>query len=217
MQDTTASIEDRIENVKEKFDNQIPVEDVSKVVSEVMGSIDGETPMDDLHVKDELKGLLNYIQQAKDEISALRPKEYGTNRIPEASNELDAIVSHTEKAAETVMDSADELGELAEKCDEEVSARLMDISTVLFEASGFQDITGQRINKVVTTLAHLEEKLSALAEAIGDADVDEKEEVADEDIFDKVDEMANEEFLNGPQLEGEAQDQAAIDALFDDF
>ena len=67
-----------------------------------------------------------YIEQTKSEICALRPKEYGTNKIPEASNELDAIVKATEVAAETVMDSADEIGELAEKCDDETNAKLVE-------------------------------------------------------------------------------------------
>ena len=70
MQQNMASIEDRIENVKEKFDDQISVEEISKVMSEVMGSIDGDTPMNELHIKDELKDLLVYIEQAKTEISA---------------------------------------------------------------------------------------------------------------------------------------------------
>ena len=210
MQNNMATIEDRIDNVKEKFDAQISIEDVSKVVAEVMGSINGDVALD------ELKNLLSYIEQAKTEIASLRPKEYSANKIPEASNELDAIVQGTEAAAEKIMDSADEISELAEKCDDEVKAKLEEISTNLFEASGFQDITGQRVSKVVATLGHLEDKLSALADAIGDNDVDEA--VDEDEKFDKdYDAMANEDFLNGPQLEDEAQDQAAIDALFDDF
>lgn len=216
MQNNIATIEDRMENVKEKFDGQISIEDVSKVVVEVMGSIDGDVALESLQMKDELKNLLSYIEQAKTEIASLRPKEYSANKIPEASNELDAIVQGTEAAAEKIMDSADEIGELAEKCDDEVKAKLEQISTNLFEASGFQDITGQRVSKVVATLGHLEEKLSALADAIGDNDVDDAatDDGGDEKDYDA---MANEEFLNGPQLEDEAQDQAAIDALFDDF
>ncbi|MBL4601493.1 MAG: protein phosphatase CheZ [Emcibacteraceae bacterium] len=216
MQNNMATIEDRIESVKQKFDNQVSVSEISNVVSEIMGSIEGDVSLDSLHLKDELKYLLSYIDQAKNEIALLRPKEYSTNKIPEASNELDAIVQGTEAAAEKIMDSADEISELAEKCDDELKAKLEEISTNLFEASGFQDITGQRITKVVTTLAHLEEKLSALAHAIGDNDIDDA--VQDDENIDKdFDAMSNEDFLNGPQLEEEAQDQAAIDALFDDF
>lgn len=215
MHSSTATVEERMENVGENLDDKISLEEVTNVVSEVMSSITGDVAVDSLHVKDELKELLSYIDQAKAEIAALRPKEYSTNKIPEASNELEAIVQGTEVAAEKIMDAADELGEMAEKCDDETNARLVEISTNLFEASGFQDITGQRVTKVVTTLTHLEDKLAALADAIGDNDIDEK---ADDDGMEKdYDAMSNEDFLNGPQLEDEAQDQAAIDALFDDF
>lgn len=216
MQNSMATVDDRIQSVKETFDDQISVDDVSKVVSEVMGSLTGDVPVETLQVKDELTELLSYIDQAKAEISALRPKEYSANKIPEASNELDAIVQGTEAAAEKIMDCADEIGELAEQCDADINMKLVTISTNLFEASGFQDITGQRVSKVVTTLSHLEDKLSALANAIGDNDIDvtdENEDCANKDY----DAMDNEDFLNGPQLQEEAQDQSAIDALFDDF
>ncbi len=216
MRNNVATVEDRIENVKENFDSSISIEEVSNVVTEVMASITGDVALDSLQLKDELKELLSYIDQAKAEIAALRPKEYSTNKIPEASNELEAIVQGTEVAAEKIMDAADEIGELAEKCDDETNAKLVEISTNLFEASGFQDITGQRVTKVVTTLSHLEDKLSALADAIGDNDIDEAVE-DDPNVEKDYDAMSNEDFLNGPQLEDEAQDQAAIDALFDDF
>lgn len=215
MQNNMATVENRIENVKDNFDDKISVEEITKVVSEVMGSITGGVELDSLHLKDELKDLLAYIDQAKAEIAALRPKEYSTHKIPQASSELEAIVQGTEVAAEKVMDAADELSEIAEKCDDATNARLVEISTNLFEASGFQDITGQRVTKVVTTLSHLEDKLSALAAAIGDTDVD--EEVEEDGTEKDYEAMSNEDFLNGPQLEDEAQDQAAIDALFDDF
>ena len=216
MQNNMATIDKRIENVEGKFDDRITKEEVSKVVSEVMGSMDGDIAVDSLQLKDELKELLSYIEQAKSEISALRPKEYSTNKIPEASNELEAIVQGTEAAAERIMDAADEIGELAEKCNDKVAEKMVQISTNLFEASGFQDITGQRVTKVVTTLSHLEDKLSALADAIGDNDTDVV--VKDDGNTDKdFDSMSDEDLLHGPQLEEEAQDQAAIDALFDDF
>lgn len=205
-----------MQNNVASIDNKVSVDEISKMVSDVRGTIEGDAAVESFHLKEELEALLCFIEQAKCEIASLRPKEYGTNKIPAASNELDAIVQGTEEAAEKVMDSADEIGVLAEKCDEEVKAKLEQISINLFEASGFQDITGQRVSKVVSTLTHLEERLSALAETIGDNDVD---DVSDDKGGANKDynAMANEEFLNGPQLEDEAKDQAAIDALFDDF
>ena len=205
-----------MQNNVASIDNKISVDEVSQVVSAVRGPLEGDVSAEGFDLKEELGALLFFIEQAKGEIASLRPKEYGTNKIPAAANELDAIVQGTEVAAEKVMDSADEIGVLAEKCDEETKAKLEQVSTNLFEASGFQDITGQRVSKVVSTLSHLEERLSALAETIGDSDVD---DVSDEegDVDKDYNAMANEEFLNGPQLDDEAKDQDAIDALFDDL
>lgn len=173
-------------------------------------------PIDETDLKGELGALLSYIEQAKSEIAALRPKEYSANKIPEASNDLDAIVQGTEVAATKIMDSADEISDLAQSCNLELSGKLVKISTELFEASGFQDITGQRVNKVVTTLAHLEAKLSTLADAVGDTDVDETSEDKNYHAKD-YSAVPDGELLNGPQLDNQAQDQAAIDALFDEF
>ncbi len=211
-----AVVEGQCESYDLKNNNQISADEVTKIASIVKETIDGSSPTEDIQIKEEIRYLLSFVDQAKEEISSLRPKEYSTNKLPAACGELDAIVSGTEEAAGKVMDCADELSEVSEKCNDEVKQQLGDISVKLFEASSFQDITGQRVTKVVTTLVHLEERLSALADAMGDNDVDEV--VSDDDNVDKdYDAMANEEFTHGPQLDGEAKDQAAIDALLDDF
>ena len=200
----------------QKNNNHISADEATKVASIVKGTIDGSVHRENIQIKEEIRYLLSFVDQAKEEISSLRPKEYSTNKLPAAFSELDAIVSGTEEAAGKVMDCADELSEVSENFDGEVKQQLGDISVKLFEASGFQDITGQRVTKIVTTLVHLEERLSALADAMGDNDVDEV--VNDDDNIDKdYDAMANEEFTHGPQLECDAKNQAAIDALFDDF
>jgi hypothetical protein len=78
----------------------------------------------------------------------------------------------------------------------------------IFEACSFQDITGQRITKVVTTLTHIEERLTSLQVAWG-PDIQEAIERARSE--DDEDEEAD--LLNGPALEGEGIDQSAVDSL----
>ena len=127
--------------------------------------------------------------------------------------QLDQVVATTEEAASKIMDSAEEISELAETMDGEIAERLMAISMNIFEASSFQDITGQRVTKVVNTLKYLEEKLIILAEAIGDTDSHLK---ADQEDMEACSE-SDEKLLQGPQSAGTANDQDAIDALFDSF
>ena len=86
---------------------------------------------------------------------------------------------------------------------------MMDAVVSIFEACNFQDITGQRITKVVRTLKHIEGKIEVLIQALG-------EEVQKSHRSAAAADPNNEDsLLNGPQLQGKAISQAEIDALFD--
>ncbi|WP_417317905.1 protein phosphatase CheZ [Emcibacter sp.] len=212
MGSNIVALEDRIVHIREKFGNEVPVEDVSMIVGEVMGTIDGDLALVEIHFQDELRDLLQFIDKAKSDISQIRPKDLSERQLPEASDQLDAVVSATEEAASSIMDAAEELGDLAASAEGEMAEKLETLSTKIFEASSFQDITGQRVTKVVNTLRHLEEKLSELAKAIGD------NEVYEEGANAKAPEdMEAHELLHGPQLEETANDQDSIDALLASF
>ncbi len=81
---------------------------------------------------------------------------------------------------------------------------------LIFEACSFQDITGQRVAKVIDTLKHIEMRVTRFADAIN---------AADADGYLSEDERRREErkiknILHGPQLDGEGVDQNDVDALF---
>lgn len=209
----TVSLEDRIESIRKKLGDKVEVSEITSIVGEVMGSLEGDFDLREVHFQDELRDLLAFIEQAKADLAGIQPKHLSENKIPEASNQLDQVVATTEEAASRIMDSAEEISELAETLDGEVAERLMAISTHIFEASSFQDITGQRVTKVVNTLKYLEEKLAVLADAIGDTDSHLKAEQGAED--NGLD--SGENLLQGPQCDVTRNDQEAIDALFDSF
>jgi len=92
---------------------------------------------------------------------------------------------------------------------------LVTLVTNIFEASNFQDITGQRINKVVKTLKHIEAKIDALVEAMGEeADGAQGTKAPATDMSEPAD---DETLLNGPQLPEAAIDQDEIDRLLAEF
>jgi chemotaxis protein CheZ len=77
--------------------------------------------------------------------------------------------------------------------------------TRIYEASAFQDITGQRITKIVRALQHIESKLQTLVEECGGAD----------DTAEGEPEVTGDAaLLNGPQLGKNANSQTEIDLLF---
>jgi chemotaxis protein CheZ len=154
----------------------------------------------------EFKYLADFIQKARDEISGLQANDIKDTRLPGASVELDAVVRDTERATETIMTEAEKLMSV-EPTDlaaykAEVNAAMMRI----FEACSFQDLTGQRVTKVISTLRHIEERVTRFAGALGVTDT-KQAETADEV-------RARELLLNGPAMNGPSTSQDDIDALF---
>jgi len=84
--------------------------------------------------------------------------------------------------------------------------------TQIMLACGFQDLTGQRINKVVSTLAFVEERVHNMISIWGE-DAFSDLPVSDKD--DTEEKPEDSELLNGPQLQGEGISQDDIDKLFD--
>ena len=148
----------------------------------------------------EVRALSQFITKARGEIAAIRPNDLKAAKLPRAGKELEAIVKSTEEATGTIMDAAEAI------MGADATEAVMDHCTRIIEACAFQDLTGQRITKVVHTLTVIEDRLNGMNSAWGgvlDAQPNEK------------DKDGEERFLNGPALEGEGHDQAGIDALFD--
>ncbi len=204
------SLSERADALRKHSGDSIAVEEITSVVESL---VHGGADIDITSISAELNDILAFVSVAKAELAAIRPKAMADHDLPNASMELDAVVVATEKAAGTIMDVADQLGELSMAPDEVNAEKLGEFSTLLFEASSFQDITGQRINKVSGTIIHLEERLGALAAAIGD-DSKPDEVQAMDDAGNVVDEDA---LLSGPSDEDVGNSQAEIDALFDSF
>lgn len=181
-------------------------EDIAGIVREVLSSLAGDVTAADLKFYAELEELAACIRNAKKEIAAIRPKDITINHIPHATDELDAVVGATEEATNKIMDVCDTISGIAGACPPETSQQLVDCTTRIYEACNFQDITGQRITKVVQTLKYIDTKVAALLKALG--------EELDKDSGDirgpSDDEKA---LLNGPQLPRNAIDQTEIDRI----
>ncbi len=207
------SLEERAESLREIRGDSVMLDDIASIVNSLMEGTVHDNGLDKVAV--ELKELLQFIGSAKEELLGMQPKSLSNRDIPDAGVQLDAVVEATEEAASTIMDSADAIGEIADTLDDEAASKLNEIATTLFQTSSFQDLTGQRITKVARTLNHLEERLNALADAIGDDYVAEPEEDIDRDDEGVV--LKDEDLLHGPQLEGEGNSQAEIDAILASF
>jgi len=164
----------------------------------------------DSKVYRELREIAGYIESMRHEIGALQVNDLKNTRIPEAGEELDAIVQATEAATHTIMECAEAVMGADARDAAAYKALVEEKMLVIFEACSFQDITGQRIAKVVETLQHIEERVGRFAEVMNAKDIDgflteqERERAQRRERF----------LLNGPQLAGRGVDQAKVDELF---
>ena len=190
----------------------LTAEQVALIVKGVITSLEGDVSAADLRFYSELEELARYIRDAKQEISSIQPKDISTEFIPSATDELDAVVGATEEATNKIMDVCDEISSAAEKTSPEVKEILVGCTTKIFEACNFQDITGQRITKVVATLKHIDGKIAALVKAMGEEI--QRVEGADTKTFNHLHDADPEKgLLNGPQLAKNAVSQDEIDKL----
>lgn len=118
-------------------------------------------------LRSELMEMAASIEQARREIAALRPKDQSNNRLDIATNELDAIVSTTERASIEILQSAERLMEVAGRlkragADGDLVSDIENEVTNIFTACSFQDLTGQRTSKVVNALRYVEQRVNAM-------------------------------------------------------
>ena len=160
----------------------------------------------------ELHEMGAYIQRTRDELASLRMKDgtapTGNNRINLATEELDEIVRSTERATSDILNAAEHILKLADAVAPVAAEKAGELSahaTEILTACSFQDLTGQRITKVVNTLRYLEQRVNAMIEIWGI----ESAKATDE----PVDERPDSHLLNGPARPGQEKGQAEIDAI----
>ncbi len=171
-------------------------------------------------LKAEIDQLSAAIDTTKREIAAMRYKDANKyERITDVTHELDEVVLDTERATENILSSCEEIEagleaiELqASSADERAEIAAVSQKVIkIYEACNFQDITGQRITKVVNTLKFIEQRLDVMMTIWGG-----QEEFASIELPEPEVAHEDELLLNGPAREGgDSVNQDDIDALFD--
>ena len=171
----------------------------------------------DRKLQAEVLNLIQYIQRLRSEIAGIAVEKDDLTTFDSMADRLDAIVESTAHATDTILAAMEGVHSCVEQLRahpepaeiDSICDTLNKQSTVAMEACSFQDLTGQRITKVVGTMKFVEERVNAMAELCGR---DEVKALADEwDLPEQLDDGVP---LEGPQRAGEGISQDAIDDLF---
>ena len=205
--ETVAAFADRLSAVRARHPQAEP-EMLADVVRTILGITASGSPAQDSALIAEVEELGRTIASAKAEIAALRVDDITDSHIPSATDELDAIVAHTASATDQILETCETLDRVAEQLSGDPATQLQDATTRIYEACSFQDITGQRITKVVATLKTIESKVAHMVATFGSGGSSRPEPPAEPDPS---------LLLNGPQLPAAAMDQSDIDKLLASF
>ena len=119
--------------------------------------------------------------------------------------EIEAVIRLNAEAANRIMDAAEHISNCidVDRVPGEIRFTVLNHVTAIFEACGFQDLTGQRISRALKTLRSIEEAMLG-------------RQVADTRTHDKIDQTYVDDFLSGKHPDAAQEiDQADIDNLFD--
>ncbi len=194
----------------------ISVNEIETFVLSLLANETNKTSAADLALYEGLQSLSSFIATMRQEVVALKPQEISRQYIPAATDELDAIIEATETATNIILDSTEAIEQLQDKLSADDASLLAEATTKIYEACNFQDITGQRITKIVGSLHEIENRISKLTEAFRKTyDGAEDENTSTQASLtgeEKV--LSDEDLLNGPQLPSQAKKQDEVDALF---
>ena len=171
-------------------------------------------------LKVELDLIRDAIDRTKREIATLHGKSFDGGEMAKVNGELGAVVGGTEQATQQILEAAESIDQAAsalskvdsvdqqKRLADDIQERVISI----FEACNFQDLTGQRISKVMNTMKFIEQHINAMMDIWGGVDAIKAHA---QPILDTRDDDAK--LLNGPRLAGDAghASQDDIDALFD--
>jgi len=169
-------------------------------------------------LKSETSSIHRAIRRTMGELASLHFGTFDADR-GRASRELDAVVDNTERATQQILDAAESIDEAADTLsaslkqeqDQSLASDIRDHVVRIFEACNFQDLSGQRIAKVLATLTFVEDRVARMLEIWGGS-------AAVEDYAATVQRERNVEdgLVSGPKLDGDSGhvSQQEIDAMF---
>jgi chemotaxis protein CheZ len=171
-------------------------------------------------LKVELDLIHDAINRTKREIATLHGKSFDGQEMAKVNGELGAVVGGTEQATQQILEAVEAIDQAATALSKNISPDqqkllsedIQERVVAIFEACNFQDLTGQRISKVMTTMKFIEQHIYTMMEIWGGVDAIKAHAVPIVDTRE-----GDAKLLNGPKLDGDVghASQDDIDALFD--
>ena len=174
-----------------------------------------------------LAALERTMSRVREEVAALRADDLPEFAVASTLAQLDATLVHTATATDCILEvcetldrMAGDLSSLRGRRAREASLRLRDATRRIYEACGFQDITGQRIRRVKGIIKTIETRILSILTALEPLSA--AEPIASQTMDGNrktvpIRKILEPRLLDGPQLPPLAMAQGDIDRLMASF
>lgn len=196
-------------------DNTVYKKDqVVSIINSVLNKVAVSNAGVEGHIYQEILVLKDVIETLRGDLRSAIPHDITRDHIPGATDELDAVVNLTEQATNTIMEACEAVQADIGHLPADVQDKVLSHMTVIFEACTFQDITGQRIGKVVSALKKIDGKTKDVIAALEGHLLDSGgNKIPDNNGIDDD----SQSLMNGPQLPGCGVSQDDIDRILQDM
>ncbi len=209
---------DELKALRALIEHQAPAAAPAAESAAESGATSDQITVGDLNkLKSETDSIHRAITRTMQELASLHFGAFGDTGHGRASRELDAVVDGTERATQQILEAAESIDEAANTLsaslkheqEQALASDIRDQVVRIFEACNFQDISGQRIAKVLATLTFVEDRVTRMMEIWGGRDA--LDGYAAARLTD-----GESKLVSGPKLNGDSGhvSQQDIDAMF---
>ena len=205
MTDWTDALFVKLQNLQNQNSGTIDMNNVDDVIRQFLEIIRTHITTAQQHeIYYQIEMISAQIISLKTDVSNISEEVLDEDFIPQVTMELSAVVNQTERSVINILDIADEMTRL---CDEIPNLKLREelmVKTVkILENCNFQDLTGQRIKKIIDRLSEIESTIYKMLHALRP-----NKQLRTKKVH------AEKHLLNGPQKELDCPSQEEVDELF---
>ena len=197
----------KLKGLQEQNNGVIDTNNIDEIIKQFLELIGSHlTSAKEQEVYHQIEMIQAKFISLKRDISNISLEILDDNFIPDITMDLRSVILQTEKSVTNILDVADEISALCSKVqDFSIRNELMIKSTRILELCNFQDLTGQRIQKIVHHLTEIESVIYKMLHAL-----------RPESNLRSVSSSTT-SLLNGPQKEENSPSQSDIDDLFNNL
>lgn len=212
-----------LENLKAEGDRKLSARELAEIIGDVASTLTADLgPTTSITEAPSASGAPDAMHQvvaaALEALRTIGDPEKEDGRFAELCSEMDEIRSATQDAAVRFLSVAERIEDIAGNPDMDSGDQsdLSRLATDIYEASGFRDITGQRLTHMAQTLKQVELQIANAEAVLGDKNaVHAAESLAD--TVEKTEARKMEYILRGPQEVRKANTQEEIDKILASF